>query len=651
MNLSDGVAKLGNSLHKDKYRPDIDGLRAVAVISVLINHAFPSLLPGGFIGVDIFFVISGYLITSILIKDINNGSYSIVNFYKRRVLRIFPALVVVLLFILLLGWYSLFNDEFSNLGKHILASSLFSENFMLWSESGYFDSSSELKPTLHMWSLAIEEQFYIFWPLLMYAAYKFNYKRASLFLFIGGMSFAVNVYDIFNNPVASYYSPIGRSWELMIGAILAYVKIENKSFIKINSQTQSLIGALLIVASLVFVRNDSFPGWWALLPTFGAFFIISAGMSGWVNEKLLSKSFMIWIGLISYPLYLWHWPLLSYAHIYWGDLDYLKSIFLVLCSFVAASLTFIFIEKPFRVRTGSQRNKIFVLVLLMISIISASVFVYFESIKPRLSFIDIPKEKSWGSEKYRTGDFHKNFTGIYPIHQDRDNVTLFIGDSHLWHYAPRIKKIIESNKNVGAVFAVGGGCPAIKGVFTNDVDRSECIPLMEHASNLIENKEYKTIVFGGSWNWYFLDSNYKILANGKIFDLKSSEGKSLALKSFSDEIKKLKGDGKNIFVVLDNPNSKNLNATGFNTRISFNSKGFEKGAYTSVPSSQMELQHEIAEMALSAGAEVIDVYGSVCEGTNCRVTTNSGELMYRDSGHFYSTWVIDHASFIDKTLK
>ena len=170
------VIDVAKAIHHGKYRPDIDGLRAIAVSLVVICHAFPSYLYSGFIGVDIFFVISGYLITLILFKDIHENKYSIKNFYKRRINRIFPALIVVLFFTILLSWYTLFSLEFYNLMKHILASSLFVENFLLWSEASYFDVSSVYKPTLHLWSLAIEEQFYIFWPLILYLLFNKKLK-------------------------------------------------------------------------------------------------------------------------------------------------------------------------------------------------------------------------------------------------------------------------------------------------------------------------------------------------------------------------------------------------------------------------------------------------------------------------------------------
>ncbi|MBJ3537948.1 acyltransferase, partial [Salmonella enterica subsp. enterica serovar Derby] len=165
-----------------KYRPDIDGLRAVAVLSVVIFHYFPSILPGGFVGVDIFFVISGYLITSIILKSASSNSFSYVEFYKRRILRIFPALSIVLISCIIIGWVYFFQDDYKSLGKHVFSGAFFISNLTLWSESGYFDSQSYLKPLLHLWSLGIEEQFYILWPIIILLCFKSKYSKRNILL-------------------------------------------------------------------------------------------------------------------------------------------------------------------------------------------------------------------------------------------------------------------------------------------------------------------------------------------------------------------------------------------------------------------------------------------------------------------------------------
>ncbi|HEY9381624.1 MAG TPA: acyltransferase, partial [Burkholderiales bacterium] len=209
------------------YRPDIDGLRAVAVLGVLIFHAFPGALPGGFAGVDIFFVISGYLISGIILQGLERGEFSFADFYARRIRRIFPALALVLSTCLLIGWFMLLPDEYAMLGKHALGGVVFVANFVFRSEDSYFDVSSESKPFLHLWSLGIEEQFYIVWPVLLALAYRFRFKLGAPILVVLALSFALNIANAASNPETTFFLPHTRFWELLIGCILAYAHMRS----------------------------------------------------------------------------------------------------------------------------------------------------------------------------------------------------------------------------------------------------------------------------------------------------------------------------------------------------------------------------------------------------------------------------------------
>jgi peptidoglycan/LPS O-acetylase OafA/YrhL len=206
-----------------KYRADIDGLRAIAVLGVVAFHAFPELLPGGFIGVDIFFVISGFLISTIIFENIEAKSFSFVDFYCRRIRRIFPALLLVIAASFAFAWFVLLPAEFKQLGKHILGGAGFFSNLLLWSESGYFDKSAEAKPLLHLWSLGIEEQFYIVWPLLLWAGWKLRINWLALIFSITVLSFFLNLHMVYADAVATFYSPLTRFWELSVGAVLAFL--------------------------------------------------------------------------------------------------------------------------------------------------------------------------------------------------------------------------------------------------------------------------------------------------------------------------------------------------------------------------------------------------------------------------------------------
>jgi peptidoglycan/LPS O-acetylase OafA/YrhL len=367
--------------HSFAYRKDIDGLRALAILPVVLFHAFPNLLPGGFIGVDIFFVISGYLITSILLKDIQAGNYSIKTFYVRRARRIFPALSVVLLFCLALGWVVLTAVEYRSLGKHAAGGAGFIANFMFWKEAGYFDAAGDTKPLLHLWSLGIEEQFYIVWPLLLYFFAKRSWNILSLILVVALLSFGLNVWQVGSNPSAAFYSPLSRSWELALGAFLAYQALHPAqvftSIIERYRSVLSGLGLIMVVIGFVVINESrAFPGWWALLPALGSALLIASGPHGLVNRFVLSQRIFVWVGLISFPLYLWHWPLLSFARIIYSETPPVDvRVVLVILSIVLAALTYYLIEKPIR-QSSSKRPLIIALSILMLCICIAGAVVY-----------------------------------------------------------------------------------------------------------------------------------------------------------------------------------------------------------------------------------------------------------------------------------
>ena len=336
------------------YLAYIDGLRAIAVLSVIGFHAFPDLISGGFIGVDVFFVISGFLISSIIFNNIANGKFSFIEFYSRRIRRIFPALLLVLISCYIFGWFVLLADEYSQLGKHIAAGSGFASNLILWSESGYFDNVSNTKPLLHLWSLGIEEQFYIIWPLIIWFSWTRKFNIIYTIVFVGLASFLLNIFTLGNNPVATFYSPLSRFWELLIGSLLAYFFTYKEDFRSEQNldllNLLSGIGIIMIGISIAFLNKKSFfPGWWALMPTIGTALIIFSGSKAWVNRQFLSQPVMVWIGLISFPLYLWHWPLLSFYQIISSENSTnLTRIILLATSILLAYFTYLFIEKPLR---------------------------------------------------------------------------------------------------------------------------------------------------------------------------------------------------------------------------------------------------------------------------------------------------------------
>jgi peptidoglycan/LPS O-acetylase OafA/YrhL len=355
-----------------QYRADIDGLRAVAVLSVVIFHAFPGLLRGGFIGVDIFFVISGFLISTIIIDNLKRDRFSVAEFYGRRVRRIFPALLLVLVASYAVGWFALLADEYRQLGKHIAGGAGFVANFVLWGESGYFDSTAESKPLLHLWSLGIEEQFYIVWPLLLWAGWKARVNLLLTTAAVGFASFGWNIATVGGDTIAAFYSPQTRFWELLVGAAMACAAAHKPPAPTLGqgfANALSLLGAALIVAGTALIDKERrFPGGWAVLPTVGAALVIAAGASAWLNRVVLANRVLVWFGLISFPLYLWHWPLLSFARILEAapPTRWMR-IAAIAASIVLAWLTYRLIERPIRFGSHRQAKTLALLVLMTLT--------------------------------------------------------------------------------------------------------------------------------------------------------------------------------------------------------------------------------------------------------------------------------------------
>jgi peptidoglycan/LPS O-acetylase OafA/YrhL len=322
------------------------------VLIVVGYHAFPNLLPGGFIGVDVFFVVSGYLISTIIFLNIERGSFSFADFYSRRVRRIFPALLIIFVCCYAFGWFVLLPHEYAQLGKHIASGAGFISNLVLWNEAGYFDNTAITKPLLHLWSLGIEEQFYILWPLALWLAYKNKVQWLTIIIATAGISFLLNIWFVYSHSTAAFYSPATRVWEILLGAALADKRC-SQYLEGLGQQLRtvlSVIGVCLLVLGVGLITKDvHFPGFWALLPTLATLILIAAGSQALVNRTLLSSRALVWFGLISFPLYLWHWPLLSFARIIEGEaLSVNVRLAIVSVSILLAWLTYACIERPIR---------------------------------------------------------------------------------------------------------------------------------------------------------------------------------------------------------------------------------------------------------------------------------------------------------------
>ncbi|WP_445426525.1 acyltransferase family protein [Alishewanella sp. HL-SH06] len=335
-----------------KYRKDIDGLRSVAVLPVLFFHAGFSGFSGGYVGVDIFFVISGFLITKILLNELENNKFSILKFYQRRARRILPALFSTLIFTTLFAGLIIPPELFKEFGQSLVSVGFFASNIFFYWETGYFGFDAEKVPLLHTWSLAVEEQFYIFVPPLLYLLYRFGVPIlgiAILFLSISSLTWSQYLLND-HQQSSSFYLLFSRAWELFVGSFIAIYQIDKKKISTITSQVVSLIGLLLIVFSMfLFSKDTTFPGFSALIPVVGTFLIISFCRQDTLVFNLLSVKPMVWIGLISYSLYLIHQPLFALSRFLYltEPSPQFFSILIVLC-IIFSYLNYRFVETPFR---------------------------------------------------------------------------------------------------------------------------------------------------------------------------------------------------------------------------------------------------------------------------------------------------------------
>jgi len=522
------------SSYATSYRPDIDGLRAIAVLMVIAFHAFPERVSGGFIGVDVFFVISGFLITHLLQVGLTKQNFNLRSFYASRVRRLFPSLILVLIACQILGWFALLSDEYKLLGKHISATALLIPNWIIWSESGYFDHAAYTKPLLHMWSLGVEGQFYLLWPLTLcwVFKYKLNAIRLTSILLFGSLLLNLLMVEKFTS--ATFFLPFTRMWELLSGSLLALltqakfleskaIQAEVKNYKWINHGL-SFVGLLLLLTSLFFIDQDQlYPGSWALLPVVGTLLIIAAGNQSWFNQSVLSNRILVGIGLISYPLYLWHWPLLSLARILEQSQPDLQIRLLCIAIALGLSLlTYYFFERP--IRFGLYlRAKTYMLIAMM-SITASLGFVTYMSdgFKSRFTNqlielqiadleFNIPTSQDW-----YCGDASNE--GPRCLSSGPDPSTVVMGDSHaLTIYAGLVELFKAKGQTIG-LYGGSDGCPPLLNVVIQDLggDTRNCLKKGTQAIlRVIKDPAIKHVI---------LTSRGPIYTTGKGFgDIESSQ--------------------------------------------------------------------------------------------------------------------------------
>lgn len=399
-----------------KYRAEIDGLRALAVVPVILFHAGFELFSGGFVGVDIFFVISGYLITTILIEDIEKQRFSLVNFYERRARRILPALFFVMFVCIPFAWMWMLPTQMKNFSQSLVAVSLFASNVLFWRKSGYFDAAAEEKPLLHTWSLAVEEQYYVVFPIFLFLAWRYGKNRVFwTIVVLAAISLTLSEWGWRNKAIANFYLAPTRAWELLAGSIAAFIVL--KRGVQSNN-ILSLIGLALIVFSIfAYDETTPFPSVYALVPVVGAMLLVLYADGKTFVARLLSTRAFVGIGLISYSAYLWHQPLFAFARIRMLDDPSLTVMtILTIATISLAYLSWKYIEKPFRSKESVTGRRV-----IIISIIGVLFF----------SVVGLTGHNKSGFIK----------SGSLPSYASINTDIYVIGDSHAAHLISGFKEV------------------------------------------------------------------------------------------------------------------------------------------------------------------------------------------------------------------
>ncbi len=600
-----------------KYRSDIDGLRAVAVVPVVLFHlGLTSIVPGGFAGVDIFFVISGFLITRIIYDGVNDGSYSVLSFYAKRIKRIFPALYVVYFFSIFAAFFLLFPAEIENVGKSILASIFFVSNIVFYFGSGYFDQKMEFNPMLHTWSLSVEEQFYILFPVLVFVLKKSSdrYRIRAIWI-IAVLSLVCSEIIVRSDQMLSFYMVFSRAWELLVGALLALggvPQVKNKNI----SNAIGFFGAALVFWSYLFLSKTTlFPGVSALPACVGAAALIYAGPGSYTGRFLSNKVF-VFVGLISYSLYLWHWPIMVFwkiAHEPHGV--YEKGGVLLLC-FIAAVVSWWFVERPFRTKKHlSAARVVFWGSGVGVSVCALVGGVVFAS--PLLKDVPDAAENALGFLDYdskvtmRSGEcfltsadkdvsaYKKNV--CLQLSGDKPNV-LIVGDSHAAHLWYGFNQVY---KNINFMQATASGCKPVLG----SKGEKRCVDLINFVyDDFLGRNKIDGVVISGRWRASDVDDVVKT---------------ALWL---SQKVKHVYVSGP--IVEYDQALPRVL-AKGI-----YEKKNVDFFAHEHLREGVEKVDALFKERTASAGVSYISAFRALCaEGQNCILTVDENKPVQFDYGH------------------
>jgi peptidoglycan/LPS O-acetylase OafA/YrhL len=548
-----------------EYRAEIDGLRALAVLPVILFHAGFEPFHGGYVGVDIFFVISGYLITTIILQERSNGDFSIVNFYERRARRILPALFVVLAVCFPFAWFWMTPGQFGEFTQSVLAVSVFGSNILFWKTSGYFDFSSEEKPLLHTWSLAVEEQYYVLFPLLVLLLWRLGRKR-QFWIFVGlaGASLLLSEWGWRHARMASFYLAPTRTWEILIGSILAFASFEaplHRRVGKRPTEALSIVGLAAILFSIfVYEEQTPFPSVYALVPTLGTALIIAFAHKGTVVARLLSWRWPVRIGLISYSAYLWHQPLFAFARIRLptrpSSWTFLLLSFLTL---VLAYLTWRFVESPFRNRARFRRRAVFSMAAFGSAVfITAGATLHLQThLSPSTLALVRSAEPSPKREACHTSgpDFLEPAKACRYF---RDKVTwAVLGDSHAVEPAYALAQTLE-RQGEGLLHLSFSACPPALSVRAKQPGCSDW--LERSVRHLEESRDIHNVLVAFRYSYHFFGDHtqdYPELPDARpvleLQDAPSDQARERLWRSFAGIVHRLERSGKRVFVLLPVP--------------------------------------------------------------------------------------------------
>ena len=639
-----------------KYRPDVDGLRAVAVLGVLFFHTGFAPFRGGFVGVDIFYVISGYLITSILVRELTEGKFSLVAFYERRMRRIFPALFTVLFFCMVAGTILFDPREMTAFGKALLATTLFVSNFYFWHSAqplGYFDNTVSSQALLHTWSLSVEEQFYLFFPATLFLLYRWTKGRVNAWLVVlAAVSFALNIWATQHKPVVAFYWIMPRAWELLAGALLA-LKALPPIRNRILRESVGLLGLGMIVSALSLpIKAAAFPGYIVLLPCVGTWLVIYAGEGGQSFVRtLLSFRPLVFIGVISYSLYLWHWPMIVFSrHLPIQMPGDAEIPFVLVSSIALAFFSFEYIERPFRGGSSPfSRKQIFAFGFA--ASVATVIFGFaayrshglperYDSQTRQLVASNLERMddyngscSNWRKEVHSFADIKFCSLGSESAHK-----IMFWGDSHVEQLYPGIRQLYENGelRDLGVITAIGSGCLPDEHLNTVVSEEYHCDSFSKFAMLRAQKEDIDIVFLGFSTLKILGDEETCLSSDGRcVTTLSKDQLRRRFLADLSDEIRTLHRFGKNVIICLPFPIFDRLIPELEISNAVFGRFGLSETARDITSAS---LDEEIREVAISAGAKIFDPRSTLCQGGEC-LTQVSGISIYVDDSHLAGSQV------------